>query len=79
MGLDVNQSHFKKTLQASTNAMKNDYPKTANIFLKGCSKAVNFRCALTKSIKLYFLKFHFRLPKQVKIHIPSNQKETITH
>ena len=59
MGLDVNQSHFKKILQASTNAMKNDYPKTANIFLKGCSKAVNFGCALTKSIKLHFLKIAF--------------------
>ena len=68
---DVKQGHFKKPLQAPTNAMKNDmkndYPKTAHTFCNGSSiftyflrlNWYNFSTALTKSIKLYFLEIAF--------------------
>ena len=60
---DVNQDHFRKPLQASTNAMKNNYPKIVHTFFTGssifsyflCLNCYNFRTALTKSIKLHFL------------------------
>ena len=59
----INQGHFRKPLRASTKAMKNNYPKTAHTFFTGRSifsnilrvNCYNFRIALTKSIKLYFL------------------------
>ena len=34
---DVNQGYFKKPLQGSTNAMKNNYPNTAHTFFTGHS------------------------------------------
>ena len=34
---DVNQSHFRKPLQAFTNSTKNNYPKTAHTFFTGSS------------------------------------------
>ena len=50
---DVNQGHFRKSLQASTNAMKNNYPKTAHTFFTSCliftylyANCCNFRTAL---------------------------------
>ena len=41
---DVNQSHFRKPLQALTNAMKNNYPETAHTFFLGCSILSYFLC-----------------------------------
>ena len=34
---DVNEDHFKKPLQSSTNVMKNNYPETAHNFFPCCS------------------------------------------
>ena len=34
---EVNQGRFRKTKQASTNVIKNNYPKTAHTFFTGCS------------------------------------------
>ena len=34
---DINQGHFRKLLQASTNAIKIDCPTTAHTFFTGCS------------------------------------------
>ena len=31
-GQDVKQGHLRKSVQDSTNSMKNDYPKTAHTF-----------------------------------------------
>ena len=61
---DINQGHFKKTLQASTNAMKNNCPQVTLTFFTGYSaltfflhlNCYNFQTASTKSIKLHFLK-----------------------
>ena len=58
---DVNQEHFGKLLQTSTNDMKNDYPETAHTFFTGLSvlsyflhlSCYNFCTA--KSIMLHFL------------------------
>ena len=71
---DVNQSHFRKPIQASTNFMKNNYPTPAYTFLMVCSilsyflrlNCYNFRIALTKSVKLHFWKFHYSLAKAFK-------------
>ena len=65
---DVNQDHFKKPLQATTNAMKNSHSKAAvHTFFTGrsifsCflrSNGYNFRTTLTKYIKLHFLEIAF--------------------
>ena len=64
---DVNPGHFRNHLQASTNPMKNDYPKTAHTFFTGRSifsyflrlNCYNFLTALTKSIELHFLEIAF--------------------
>ena len=61
---DVNHNQFRKPLQASSNAMKNDFPSTTHAFSTGRSvlsyilrlNCLNFRTALTKSIKIHFLK-----------------------
>ena len=61
---DINQGHFKKPLQASTNGIKNNCLTTTHAFFTGRSilsyllrvNCYNFRTALTKSMKLHFLK-----------------------
>ena len=61
---DINHGHFRKPLQASTNGIKNNCPTTTHILFTGCSilsyllrlNCYNFRTALTKSMKLQFLK-----------------------
>ena len=61
---NVNQGNFRKPLLTSTNSMKNDHPKTAQTFFTGHSvlsyflllNCYKFPIALTKSIKLRFLK-----------------------
>ena len=84
---DVNQDHFKKTLQASTNAMKNNCPQITLTFFTGCSalsyflhlNCYNFQTALTKSINLHFLKIlHFSLSKQAKTYIPAATQQELT-
>ena len=60
----LNQGHFRKPLEASTNGLKNNCPTTAHTFFMTRSilsyflrlNCYNFRTALTKSIKLHFLK-----------------------
>ena len=39
---DVDQGHFRKPLQASTNVMKNDYPKTAHTFSRAVLSLATF-------------------------------------
>ena len=61
---NVNQSHFRKPLQVSTNGIKNNFPTTTHTFFTSRSilsyflrlNCFNFRAAMTKSIKLHFLK-----------------------
>ena len=61
---DMNQDHFRKRLQASTNGIKNNCPTTIHTFLTGRSSwsyflrlnFYNFWIALTGSFKLRFLK-----------------------
>ena len=61
---DINQGHFRKPLQGSTNGIKNNCPTTTHTFFTRRSilsyflrlNCYNFRPALTKSIKLHFLK-----------------------
>ena len=61
---NIRQSHFRKPLQASTNTIKNSCLTTAHTFFMGRSvlsyfsrlNCYHFRTALTKSIKLHFLK-----------------------
>ena len=66
---EVNHGRFRKTKQASTNVIKNNYHKTAHTFFTGCSifsyfftfnlTCYNFRTALTKSVKLHCLEIAF--------------------
>ena len=61
---NVNQSHFRKPLQVSTNGIKNNFPTTTHTFFTSRSilsyflrlNCYNFRDAMTKSVKLHFLK-----------------------
>ena len=61
---DINQNNFRKLLQASTNAIKNDCPTTSHTFFTGRLilsyflrlNCYNFQTALKKSIKLHFFK-----------------------
>ena len=56
---DVNQEHFRKLLQTSTNDMKNDYPKTAHTLFTG------------RSIFSYFLRlncYNFLTAKLIILH-----------
>ena len=61
---NVNQSHFRKPLQVSTNGIKNNFPTTTHTFFTSRSilsyflrlNCYNFHAAMTKSIKLHFLK-----------------------
>ena len=65
---DINQGHFRKLLQASTNAIKIDCPTTAHTFFTGCSvlsyflrlNCYNFRTTQIKLIKLHFSKIAFQ-------------------
>ena len=59
---DVNQGHFRKPMQGSTNVKKNDYSKTAHTFFMDHSilflisfNCYNFHTASTKSVQLDFL------------------------
>ena len=60
---DVHQGNFRKSLDSSTNTMKNDHPNSAHIDFTDrsvCSYIIrlnryNFCIAFTKSIKLHFL------------------------
>ena len=64
---DINQGHFRKPLQASANNVKNNCPIKTHIFFTGRSIlsyflrliCYNFRTALTKPIKLHFLKIAY--------------------
>ena len=61
---DVHQGNFRKSLDSSTNTMKNDHPNSAHIDFTDrsvCSYIIrlnryNFCIAFTKSIKLHFLR-----------------------
>ena len=61
---DIKQGNFRNSLQGSTDIIKNDFPKTAHTFFAFRSilsyflglNCYNFGTALTKSIKLQFLK-----------------------
>ena len=83
---DVNQSHFRKPLQAFTKAVKNYHPEAAHTFLKGCTifsyflplNCYNFGPALTKSIKINFLDIVLSLSKLGKILIPIATEEETT-
>ena len=77
---DVNGDNFKKQLQTSKKAKKNNYPETAHKFLMCCSIFTYVFTVITFvlfwqinqfTLHQSIVKFHFTLWKQAKIHIPT--------
>ena len=74
---EVNQSNFRKPLQTSANAIRNNYPKTAHTFFIGLSILSYLLRLNVITLALLWQNhsnyLHFSLSKQRKIHIPSPQ------
>ena len=80
---DFDQGRFIKPLQASTHAMKNACPTTADTYLTGrliLNYCLRLELKLSNKInQATFLKFHFSLSKQAKIHISrATQQKVMT-
>ena len=75
---DVNQGNFRKSLDSSTNTMKNDYPNSARTDFTDRSiccyiirlNRYNYCIAFTKSIKLHFLEIALQYPKIGEVSHP---------
>ena len=86
---DINQSYFRKLLQASTISMKKNFSKTAHTVFTVRSifiyvlrlNCYHFRIALTKSLKLHFLRIALQHLKTIQdsysVGIPIRSYSTI--